>query len=73
MVQFAVIITILILTLFSQNSPVIAAPDTKIDLISDDMLAGLQKLFTIIKQIDLSNNQINNGMNFVSLIKQGFG
>ena len=73
MVQFAVIITILLLTLFSQNSPVIAAPNNKIDLISDDMLAGLQKLFTIIKQIDLSNNQINNGMNFVSLIKQGFG
>ena len=73
MVQFAVIITILVLTLFYQNSPVIAAPGTKIDLISDDMLAGLHKLFTIIKQIDLSNNQINNGMNFVSLIKQGFG
>jgi len=72
-VQFAVIITILLLTLFSQNSPVIAAPGNKIDLISDDMLAGLQKLFTIIKQIDLSNNQINNGMSFVSLIKQGFG
>jgi hypothetical protein len=72
-VQFGIILTIVLLTLFSQNSPVIASPDPKIDLISDDMLAGLQKFLTIIKQIDLSDNQINGGMGNLNVFKQGFG
>jgi hypothetical protein len=71
--QFGIIMTILLLTLLSQNSPVIASPGNKIDLISDDMLVGIQKLFTIIKQIDLPNQQINGGMSYLNVLKQGFG
>jgi glycosyltransferase involved in cell wall biosynthesis len=67
--QAGVILVILLVTLFFQHRPVIASVDPKIDLISDDMLASIQRLIVILKKIDLPEYQANGSLGLLKIIK----
>jgi hypothetical protein len=67
--QTSVILLILLVTLFFQHRPVMAAADSRIDFISDDMLASLQRLIVLLKQIEIPDYQATGGLGLLKILK----
>ena len=67
--QASVILLILLVTLFFQHRPVMAATDSRIDIISDDMLASLQRLIVLLKQIEIPDYQATGGLGLLKILK----
>ncbi|PKN83642.1 MAG: hypothetical protein CVU46_16420 [Chloroflexi bacterium HGW-Chloroflexi-8] len=58
-VQWAALVVILIISLISQNRPVLAAPGEPVININPEVIADIKHFLNVLKQIDLPNHQAN--------------
>jgi len=58
-VQWAALVVILIISLISQNQPVLAAPGESVISINPEVIADIKHFLNVLKQIDLPGTQAN--------------